>query len=126
MRGKNPRMAQRWREGPSERLRALVEASGLSGAALGRYLGSLGLPIKSRYAVRAWTDPRGVSVPNADALAAVLELVGGSADEVLGLRGGLASREARAAQTRAQLEHAEVAHRLAQQALRQAKRARRG
>lgn len=118
-------MAQRWREGPSERLRALVKASGISGAAFGRYLDSLGLPIKSRYAVRAWLDPKGGSVPNADALAAVLELVGGSADEVLGLRDGLAAREVRAAQTRAQLEHGEIAHRLAQQALRRAKKARR-
>lgn len=70
-------MAERWSGKPCGRLSKLVEASGLTQEEIG-----LRLDVKGP-SVSRWCS--GERTPNADVLAALLEIVGGSADEVLGL-----------------------------------------
>lgn len=75
-------MAEAWSGGPCRRLSRLVEESGLTQEELGLRLGVKG-PTVSR-----WCS--GERTLNADTLASILEIVGGSADEVLGLSGQVA------------------------------------
>jgi len=69
-----------WKNGPAAHLNRLVEASGVSKTEIGRRL----QPKRSDSTINRWCS--GERTPNADDLARVLEIVGGSADEVLGLK----------------------------------------
>lgn len=80
-------MAEVWKDGPCGRLDRLLDASGLSNVAIGKALGV------HNSSVSRWRS--GENTPNADDLAAMLELCGGSADEVLGLSGHLGAENAR-------------------------------
>lgn len=80
-------VAELWSGKPCERLTALVKASGLTQDEIGLRLNVKG-PSVSR-----WCS--GERTPNADVLAALLEIVGGSADEVLGLSGHVGAENAR-------------------------------
>lgn len=79
-------MAQRWKDGPCSRLDQALERAALSSASVGRKVG-LSAPTISLYR-------SGGRTPNADTLAAILELCGGSADDVLGLSGHVAAENA--------------------------------
>lgn len=71
-------MPDSWKDGPCRRLDKLLREAGLSNVAVAKSLGV------SDGAVSKWRA--GENTPNADTLAAILELCRGSADFVLGLK----------------------------------------
>lgn len=82
-------MAQRWRDGPNVRLRTVIRASGLTQAEVARRVALSETTISKYLKTQA---------PNADVLASILEVVGGSADQVLGLSERVAEAQALALQ----------------------------
>lgn len=77
-------MAEAWNKGPCKRLDELLEDADLSNVAVAEKLGV------TDGTVSRWRS--GDRVPNADTLASILELCGGSADHVLGLSALVAAK----------------------------------
>lgn len=73
-------MAEAWKDAPCRRLARLIDDAGLSNVEVGQRLRAK----RSGPTVSRWKS--GELTPNADTLTELLEMCGGSADEVLGLR----------------------------------------
>lgn len=105
-------MAETWKHGPCVRLDKALRAAALSNVKIAKALGV------TDSAVFRWRS--GENTPNADTLAAILELCGASADEILGLRPSQIDRgalEKAVTLIRGALDRGGIAHAAAERAI---------